>query len=88
LVPLYLPATISPGPFQEPATDEKKTSSAEAALAALGVIENANGTTAANPHTTEKKREYMILSLAKMPRFDGANVLREWLMFGLFRVRN
>src|SRR5690606_346386 len=63
-VPLYLPATISPGPFQLPATDWKKALSlgaADASGATADVALNA----AANTPIREKMRRYMGNSLAE-----------------------
>src|SRR3546814_5241623 len=63
LVPLYLPATISPGPFHAPATDWKKTLSRDAAAASGAIVEDA-ASAAASPPNREKMRRYMMLSLA------------------------
>src|SRR5215213_5428597 len=58
-VPLYLPATISPGPFHEPATESKNALSRVAAVAAGATSATGDNAAAAKPHTMRNLREYM-----------------------------
>src|SRR5262245_61399176 len=58
-VPLYLPATISPGPFHVPATDSKKALSRDAALAVGATSVKERSAAAARPHAIRNLREYM-----------------------------
>src|SRR4051812_41185286 len=58
-VSLYLPATISPGPFQVPETDSKKALSRVAAEALDVTSATGDNAAAARPHTKRNLREYM-----------------------------
>src|SRR5690606_32527361 len=85
LVPLYLPATISPGPFQLPATDWKNALSGGAADAAGASVDVA-ASAAASPPISERVRRYMCFSQASANSFRACNLPPDWLTSSIFAL--